>query len=190
MKKILLIDNYDSFTFNLQHYLEAFDAQIIVWRNDQFDIEEVASFDAIVISPGPGLPKDAGIIMEVIKQYHQSKPILGICLGMQAIGEYFGAQLKNLPTVFHGVSSDINIIEMDSNLFKNLPKTIQVGRYHSWVVDYPLPENLIITSIDEDENIMSIKHEIYNIRGVQFHPESILTPNGKEMIQNWIELLN
>lgn len=187
MKKILLIDNYDSFTFNLQHYLEAYDTQITVWRNDQFDIEEVEAFDAIVISPGPGLPKQAGIIMDVIHQYHQTKPILGICLGMQAIGEYFGSELKNLSQVFHGVSSTISIVEMDEKLFQNLPTNIQVGRYHSWVVNNPLPENLIITSMDEDKNIMSIKHEFYNVRGVQFHPESILTPHGKEMISNWIQ---
>ncbi len=186
MKKILLIDNYDSFTFNLQHYLEALDCEVTVWRNDEFETTEADPFDGIIISPGPGIPDEAGNIKAIIEKYHQSKSILGICLGMQAICEVFGGKLQNLKEVFHGVSSEITILDPDEKLFENIPDRIHVGRYHSWVVDQHLPESLIATSVDHDQNVMSLRHTVYNVKGVQFHPESILTPFGKQILKNWI----
>ncbi len=187
MKNILVIDNYDSFTYNLVHYLEDLNCKVSVLRNDEFDIEEVAKFDKILLSPGPGLPSDAGLLKEVIQKYAASKSILGVCLGQQAIGEVFGGKLTNLEKVYHGVSSKVQIIVNDEPLFNDLENEIEVGRYHSWVISKEnFPDDLEITSIDENGEIMSIRHKFYDVKGVQYHPESILTPNGKKILQNWI----
>lgn len=190
MNNILLLDNYDSFTYNLLHYIESVSNQKIdIFRNDKITLADVAKYDTIVISPGPGLPKDAGIIKEVIKQYSPSKKILGVCLGMQAIGEVFGGALINLQQVYHGVASKLDIIDKDDLLFKGIPTSTNVGRYHSWAIDREnFPNDLKITSIDEHGQIMSFKHKTYNVYGVQFHPESILTDNGKEMIANFLSI--
>lgn len=188
MKKMVLIDNYDSFTFNLVHYLEELDCNVVVLRNDEFEIEELQSFDAIILSPGPGIPSESGLLLEVIKTYASTKKILGICLGHQAIGEVFGATLLNLDSVFHGVSTKINITDTTETLFSNLPQQIEVGRYHSWAINPTnLPEVLEVTSESENGEIMSIRHKNFNVKGVQFHPESILTPSGKTILANWIQ---
>ena len=184
--KIVVIDNYDSFTYNLVHYLEDLGATVTVFRNDEFELKDLDVFDKIVLSPGPGIPDEAGLLKEVIKTYAKTKSILGICLGMQAIGEVFGGTLINLEKVYHGVASKITIIENDT-IFNNLPNEIEVGRYHSWVISNDnFPQNLIITSVDENKNFMSVKHSVYDVRGVQFHPESILTPDGKKILENWL----
>lgn len=187
--KILLLDNYDSFTYNLAHYLrELTGEQIPVIRNDQITVDEVDAYDAIVLSPGPGLPKDAGIMPELINRYAPTKKILGVCLGMQAIGEAFGGTLLNLQAVFHGVATTAEILQPDEILFKGLPSRIEVGRYHSWVVDETLlPAELEITATDETGRVMALRHRTFDVRGVQFHPESVLTPHGKTMISNWIK---
>ena len=185
MKPILVIDNYDSFTFNLVHYLEDLGCQVTVWRNDAFDIEEIAAFDKILLSPGPGIPAEAGLLLEVIRTYASTKSILGICLGQQAIAEAFGGSLVNLEKVHHGVAAAITIIA-DDPLFGGLPSSIKVGRYHSWSVSKNLPETLEATSVDDAGEIMSLRHRIYDVRGVQFHPESVLTPDGKAILQNWL----
>ena len=188
MKNILVIDNYDSFTYNLVHYLEDLNCKVSVLRNDEFDIEEVAKFDKILLSPGPGLPSEAGLLKEVIQKYAATKSILGVCLGQQAIGEVFGGKLTNLEKVYHGVASKVQIIVNDEPLFNDLENEIEVGRYHSWVISKEnFPDDLEITSVDENGEIMSIRHKIYDVKGVQYHPESILTPNGKKILQNWIE---
>jgi anthranilate synthase component 2 len=189
MKKIIIIDNYDSFTYNLVHYLEDLNCEVTVYRNDEFDIDELQKFDKILLSPGPGVPKEAGLLIEVIKTYAKTKSILGVCLGQQAIAEVFGGSLINLDKVHHGVSSTITIVSPDDPLFHNLETTIEVGRYHSWVVNpVGFPEVLEITSIDENNQIRSLRHRNLNIRGVQFHPESLLTPNGKQILENWLYL--
>ena len=186
MQHILVIDNYDSFVFNLVHYLEGFDTKVTVVRNDIVTIESIAKFDKIVLSPGPGLPAEAGLLHNIIKNYAGKKSILGICLGHQAIGEVFGATLSNLNEVYHGVAHTITVSSTDEPLFRGLGKRQQVGRYHSWVVDNPLPDVLEVTSTDQWGNIMSLRHRTLDVRSVQFHPESILTPNGRKMIENWI----
>ncbi len=187
MKKIVVIDNYDSFTYNLVHYLEDLDCQVTVFRNDEFDIEELEKFDKIVLSPGPGIPNEAGLLKEVLAHYSATKSILGVCLGQQAIGEVFGGSLINLEKVYHGVATKIKITNPDDILFKDLPTEFEVGRYHSWVVSNDnFPNDLIITSVDENGQIMSLKHSKFDVRGVQFHPESVLTPNGKKILENWI----
>ena len=189
MKKIIIIDNYDSFTYNLVHDLEDLNADVTVFRNDEFDIDELQKFDKIVLSPGPGVPKKAGLLLEVIRTYAKTKSILGICLGQQAIAEVFGGSLVNLEKVHHGVASTITIITPDDPLFHNLEKTIEVGRYHSWVVNpISFPEVLEITSIDSNNQIMSLRHRNFDVQGVQFHPESLLTPNGKQILENWLKL--
>lgn len=185
MKKIFVIDNYDSFTYNLVHYLEELGAAVTVKRNDQFDLEEIESYDYLLLSPGPGIPDEAGLLKAAIKKYAPTKKILGVCLGQQAIGEVFGAQLINLDTVFHGVATPVEVTEQDL-LFRDLPKTFEVGRYHSWVVQTPLPEELVATSYDDRQQLMSLRHKDYAVRAVQFHPESILTPSGKKILENWI----
>ncbi len=185
MKKIFVIDNYDSFTYNLVHYLEELGAAVTVKRNDQFDLEEIESYDYLLLSPGPGIPDEAGLLKAAIKKYAPTKKILGVCLGQQAIGEVFGAQLINLDTVFHGVATPVEVTEQDL-LFRDLPKTFEVGRYHSWVVKTPLPEELVATSYDDRQQLMSLRHKDYAVRAVQFHPESILTPFGKKILENWI----
>lgn len=187
--KILLLDNYDSFTYNLAYYLESFDVQIEVFRNDEIEMEDAKDFDKIVLSPGPGIPDEAGILKALIKEYASKKPILGICLGQQAIAEVFGGSLIRLDRVVHGVATLINVTAPDEILFKGLPEKLEAGRYHSWVVNPDnFPENLEITSVDENGNIMSLRHKTYDIRAVQFHPESIMTPLGKKMLENWVLL--
>ena len=188
MNNILVIDNYDSFTYNLVHYLEDLGADVTVYRNDEFTIEEVASFDKILLSPGPGLPEAAGLMNEVIRTYAGSKSILGICLGQQAIAEVFGATLINLEKVYHGIASNIVITVNDETLFQGLAAQISVGRYHSWTVSgSQFPEQLEATSVDENGEIMSLRHRVLDVKGVQFHPESILTPEGKTILKNWLQ---
>ncbi len=187
MKKIIIIDNYDSFTYNLVHYLEDLNAEVTVFRNDEFELNELEKFDKILLSPGPGIPEEAGLLLDVIKKYASTKSILGICLGQQAIGEVFGGSLINLEKVYHGVASKVKITKEDS-LFNDLPIEFEVGRYHSWVINPDnFPEDLEITSVDENGEIMSIRHKTLDIKGVQYHPESILTPNGKKILENWLE---
>lgn len=186
IKKILVIDNYDSFVYNLVHYLEELDCKVVVRRNDQLHLDDVEDYDKILLSPGPGIPDEAGLLKPIIKKYAASKSILGVCLGMQAIGEVFGGTLNNLDNVYHGVATKIKLFVDDEYLFKNLNPEIMVGRYHSWVVDKNLPDVLQATSYDEAGEIMSLRHKEFDVRGVQFHPESVLTPDGKEMIRNWV----
>ena len=185
MKKILVIDNYDSFTYNLVHYLEELGCEVIVKRNDQLTLEEVDAFNKIVLSPGPGIPDEAGLLKEIIATYAPTKSIFGVCLGQQAIAEVFGGTLINLDEVYHGIATTINIIK-DDILFEGIPKEIEVGRYHSWVVNPQLPDVLETTSVDENGQIMSLRHKTYDVRAVQFHPESVLTPYGKKMLENWV----
>lgn len=186
MIKTVIIDNYDSFTYNLSHLLKELGASVTVVRNDKFRIEDLEQFDKIVLSPGPGIPSEAGLMPQVIKSYAGRKPILGICLGHQAIGEAFGARLLNIGNVVHGVATPAHITVQDY-LFKGLPKDIEVGRYHSWVVDdKELPQCLEVTSRSDDGYIMSLRHREFDIRGIQFHPESVLTPQGKTIINNWL----
>ena len=187
MKKIIIIDNYDSFTYNLVHYLEDLNAEVTVFRNDEFELNELEKFDKILLSPGPGIPEEAGLLLEVIKKYASTKSILGICLGQQAIGEVFGGSLINLDKVYHGVASKVKI-KLEDSLFNNLPNEFEVGRYHSWVINPDdFPDALEITSEDENGEIMSIRHKTFDIKGVQYHPESILTPHGKKILENWLE---
>ncbi len=185
--KILLIDNYDSFTFNLLHYLNKFESEVTVLRNDEFSISEIEKYDRIVLSPGPGLPADAGKIVEVIRTYGEHKKILGICLGMQAIAEASGGTLINLANVHHGVAIPVNIIDANEPLFFGLPASFLTGRYHSWCVNaLTLPGVLKVTAIDHHGEIMSLTHQNQLLRGVQFHPESILTEWGTAIISNWL----
>ena len=187
LMKILVIDNYDSFTYNLVHYLEDLNCEVTVYRNDEFDIDEIKNFDKILLSPGPGVPDEAGLLKEVIRTYAATKSILGVCLGQQAIGEVFGGSLINLEKVYHGVATNVNILVDNESLFDGLEKQIEVGRYHSWVVNTEgFPDVLEITSVDENGQIMSLRHKTYDVRGVQFHPESVLTPNGKKILENWV----
>ena len=186
--KILVIDNYDSFVYNLVHYLEELDCTVTVKRNDQLDLNEVEQYDKILLSPGPGIPDEAGLLKEIIKQYAPTKSMLGVCLGQQAIGEVFGGNLTNLDKVFHGVATSATQLVEDEPLFKNINKEFEIGRYHSWVVSSEnFPSDLEITSLDQNGQIMSLRHKHYDVRGVQFHPESVLTPEGKKMIKNWVE---
>lgn len=187
MKNILVIDNYDSFVYNLVHYLEELDCKVVVKRNDQLTLNEVEEYDKILLSPGPGIPDEAGLLKPIIEKYASTKSILGVCLGMQAIGEVFGGTLINLDEVHHGVATKIELFVDDEYLFSGLPKELQVGRYHSWVVERNLPNSLQATSYDEKGEIMSLRHTEFDVRGVQFHPESVLTPEGKEMIRNWVQ---
>lgn len=187
MKKILVIDNYDSFTYNLVHYLEEFHCDVTVKRNDKLQLEEVAAYDKILLSPGPGVPDEAGLLKSIIKTYAPTKSILGVCLGLQAIAEVFGGLLINLETVHHGMASTIKIVAKDDVLYRNIPKTLEAGRYHSWIVSPELPSDMLVTSVDDEGHIMSLKHKYYDVRGVQYHPESILTPHGKHILKNWVE---
>jgi anthranilate synthase component 2 len=186
--RILIVDNYDSFTFNLSHYFEKIDnLDVVVLRNDELEIEAIQSFDAIVFSPGPGLPLEAGKMMQVIEKYYNSKPMLGVCLGHQALAEFFGAQLKNLPRVYHGVSTSVKIVE-DHFIFNGLPSIFNVGRYHSWAVEEStMPISLKIICKSEDNEIMMFVHKSLPITGIQFHPESILTPQGMQLLVNWLD---
>lgn len=187
---ILLIDNYDSFTYNLSQYLEeegGEDVEVTVWRNDQFNIDDVERFDKIVLSPGPGVPDEAGLLKAVIRRYAPTKSILGVCLGEQAIGEVFGAEIYNLNTVFHGIQSSVRIVAPDY-IFDNLSDSIKVGRYHSWVVGKEdFPAELEVTAVSDEGQIMALKHRVYDVHGIQFHPESILTPEGRTIIRNFIK---
>ena len=184
---ILVIDNYDSFTYNLVHYLEDLNSLVTVKRNDQLTIEEVADYDKIVLSPGPGIPDEAGLLKSIISAYAQTKPILGVCLGHQAIGEVFGGSLTNLDKVFHGVATSVQVV-CDDPLFDGLGKNFEVGRYHSWVVEKPLPEELVLLAEEDNGQVMAMKHKKYDIYGVQFHPESILSPEGKQLLNNWLKM--
>ena len=185
--KILVFDNYDSFTYNLVHLVEKITNQkVTVVRNDQITLEEVAEYDKIILSPGPGIPSEAGLLLPLIKQYAASKSILGVCLGHQAIGEAFGATLENLTTVYHGVATPIKI-DNTNYLFNGLEDSVEVGRYHSWVIaSKDLPDELKVTATDENGLIMAIEHTVYDVCGVQFHPESVLTPSGETVIKNWL----
>ena len=184
--KTLLIDNYDSFTYNLRQILEEEGGEVTVWRNDRFKLQDVKPFDHVVLSPGPGIPSEAGLLEDVIRTWAETKPILGICLGEQAIGEVFGGKLFNLPHVFHGVQTPVHILE-EEPLFRNLPSTIQAGRYHSWVVSKEdFPTCLQITAESEEGQIMALRHRTLPVHGIQFHPESILTPCGRTIIHNFI----
>lgn len=186
--KVLVFDNYDSFTYNLVHALKKLGVKNLeVHRNDQINIDEIERFDKIVLSPGPGLPAESGILPELIRRYAPSKSILGVCLGQQAIAESFGGSLLNLSNVYHGVSSKIKIVNPDV-LFESLPAEIEVGRYHSWVVNpSDLPDVLKVTAVDENGMIMALTHKYFDVRGVQFHPESVLTPMGEQMLKNWLK---
>lgn len=186
--KIVIIDNYDSFTFNLSHLLTELGVKTTVLRNDQFELSDLEPYTKIVLSPGPGIPSEAGLLTDVIRTYAGKKPILGVCLGHQAIGEVFGAQLQNLSDVFHGVATPCHIVA-DDPMFGGLANEITVGRYHSWVVSNAnLPDCLEVTAVSDEGYIMALRHRQFNIRGIQFHPESVLTPDGKRMILNWLYL--
>ena len=184
--KIVIIDNYDSFTYNLSHAIKALGANVTVVRNDQFELKDLEKYDKIILSPGPGIPSESGLLLDVIRSYANKKPILGICLGEQAIGEAFGGKLINLKDVFHGVQTPVQILN-DEVLFKSLPEKLLVGRYHSWVVSKEeLPECLEITALSEEGYIMGLRHKTFDVHGIQFHPESVLTPEGIQIIQNFI----
>ena len=189
VRKILLFDNYDSFTYNLVHLVEKIlHTKVDVYRNNEIPMEQVKEYDKIILSPGPGIPEEAGMLLPLIKEYASSKSILGVCLGHQAIAEAFGATLINLETVFHGVATPIKILDRDDPLYKGLDETIEVGRYHSWIVsDKNLPAALEIKSVDANNYIMGLKHKNFDVQGVQFHPESVLTPCGEIIIRNWLE---
>lgn len=187
MKKILVIDNYDSFVYNLVHYLEDLGCEVIVKRNDQLTLDEVAAFDKILLSPGPGIPDEAGLLKQIIEKYGASKSIFGVCLGQQAIGEVYGGTLRNLDKVYHGVATAVETVVDNTTIFKGLEKSFDVGRYHSWVVAKEnFPDVLEITAIDENGQVMALRHKEYDVRGVQFHPESVLTPDGMKMLENWV----
>ena len=186
--KIVIIDNYDSFTYNLSHLVKELGAEVTVVRNDQFELPDLEQYSKIILSPGPGIPSEAGLLLDVIRTYAGKKPILGVCLGHQAIGEVFGAKLENLSDVFHGVATPCHIIA-DDPIFSGLERDITIGRYHSWVVSREsLPDCLEITAVSDERQIMALRHRELNVRGIQFHPESVLTPDGRKMLQNWMFL--
>ena len=186
--KIVIIDNYDSFTYNLSHLVKELGADVTVFRNDKFLLNEIEQYDKIILSPGPGIPSEAGLLLDVIRTYRGRKPMLGVCLGHQAIGEVFGARLTNLSTVYHGVATEGTQYGNDP-IFRGMPKRIIMGRYHSWVVDSTsLPECLEVTAMSDDGYIMALRHRYYDIHGIQFHPESVLTTEGRQIVRNWLEL--
>jgi anthranilate synthase component II len=191
--KILVFDNYDSFTYNLVHLVEKITHEKVeVYRNDQLPLEKVKDYDKIILSPGPGIPEEAGLLLPLIKEYAASKSILGVCLGHQAIGEAFGGKLVNLSTVYHGVATEIEVggrkSEVRSELFSGLPDRFEVGRYHSWIVsDENFPDELEVTARDDNNYIMALQHKNYDVQGVQFHPESVLTPDGEKILRNWLK---
>jgi len=189
MKKILVIDNYDSFTYNLVHLVnEVTGERPDVLRNDSFGLDEIEKYDLLLLSPGPGLPSEAGRLEEVIQKFSPAKKILGVCLGHQAIGEVFGAKLKNLPRVYHGVETPVTITQSNHPLFKNVASPLMAGRYHSWVVAKEnFPDSLEVLAEDDSGEIMALCHRSYDVWGVQFHPESVMTPAGKQLIKNWVE---
>jgi len=186
--KILVFDNYDSFTYNLVQMIEKITNQKVdVYRNDEISLEEIEKYDKIILSPGPGIPEEAGILLDLIKKYAPTKSILGVCLGQQAIAEAFGGNLINLTEIFHGVATSSKTVRENVKLFKDLPKEIEVGRYHSWAVNpEKFPAELEITATDNDGMIMALQHRNYDVHGVQFHPESILTPDGEQIIRNFL----
>lgn len=184
---ICIIDNYDSFTYNLSHAIKSLGAEVTVLRNDKFNIGDLEKFDKLVLSPGPGIPSEAGLLTEVVRHYADHKPILGVCLGEQAIGEVFGGKLVNLSEVYHGVQTPADIIANDY-IFDNLPKEIKVGRYHSWVVsDEHFPTDLEITARSKEGYIIALRHKSFDVHGIQFHPESVLTPDGLTIIGNFLK---
>lgn len=184
--RLLIFDNYDSFTYNIAHTVRQLGVEPDVIRNDKITIDEVGNYDKIIISPGPGIPSEAGILPQLLERYGSEKPILGVCLGHQAIGERFGAKLRNLSTVYHGVQSTVRLTA-DDYIFAGIPSEFEVGRYHSWVVDRDLlPSELEVTAVSPDGEIMAMRHRNLDVRGVQFHPESVLTPYGLEIIDNWL----
>ena len=184
--KIVIIDNYDSFTYNLSHLVKELGTEVNVVRNDEFELEALDAFDKIILSPGPGIPSEAGLLLDVIREYAGRKPILGVCLGHQAIGEVFGGKLTNLSTVFHGVATEGTQLGNDY-LFDGLPERITMGRYHSWVVDREgWPEALEVTALSDEGQVMALRHRKMDIHGIQFHPESVLTPDGRHMLENFI----
>ena len=186
--KILVFDNYDSFTYNLVHLVRKIVSDSIdVYRNDEITLEEVDAYDKIILSPGPGIPSEAGLLLPLIKEYAGKKSILGVCLGHQAIGEAFGGKLINLSTVYHGVATDCRLSNAGCQLFGGLPDVIPVGRYHSWIVSTEaFPEELEVTATDQNGYIMGLQHKKYDLQGVQFHPESVLTPDGERIMRNWL----
>ena len=187
--KILVFDNYDSFTYNLVQLIReiATDAKVDVFRNDEIPLEVVKAYDKILLSPGPGIPSESGLLLPLIKEYAATKSIFGVCLGQQAIGESFGGSLSNLSKVYHGIATPVHLTA-PSTLFEGLPNTFSVGRYHSWVVnEKDLPSDLIITSKDDEGYIMSLEHKTYDVKGVQYHPESVLTPEGAKIVANWLK---
>jgi anthranilate synthase component 2 len=186
--KILMIDNYDSFTYNLVHMLETFDGvSVVVKRNDQLTLDDVVPFEKIVLSPGPGIPSEAGLMPEIVKAFAETKSILGVCLGHQCIGESFGGRLLNIEAPIHGKATPIEIVDPSEPLFQGLPRRFSVGRYHSWVVrNEGLPDDIKVTAVDDAGSIMALRHTRLDICGVQFHPESILTEHGRTMLENWI----
>jgi len=187
-KKVLVIDNYDSFTYNLVHLVNELGREVEVWRNDKFELGDVDQFEKILLSPGPGIPEEAGLLLDVIKTYAPTKSIFGVCLGQQAIAEAFGGTLLNLGRPMHGIATPITVLDNTEVLFNECPSVIKVGRYHSWVVsNYGFPECLKITATDETDEIMALRHRELDVRGVQFHPESVLTEHGKQMMKNWLE---
>lgn len=187
--KIAVIDNYDSFTYNLVHAIRKISGlQVDVYRNDELALKDLEKYDKIVLSPGPGLPVEAGLLMDIIRRYSPSKSILGVCLGHQAIGEAFGGSLTNMNRVLHGIATPVKTTSNTTDLYAGLPNTFSVGRYHSWIVNEPdLPACLKVTGYDDNGMIMSMKHEKYDVEGVQFHPESVLTPLGEQIIANWLK---
>jgi anthranilate synthase component 2 len=186
--KIIIIDNYDSFTYNLVHAIRKISGEDVkVVRNDEVTLEELEDFDKIVLSPGPGLPSESGLLIPVIREFASRKSILGVCLGHQAIGEVFGGKLLNMNKVLHGIATPVNVISRSTTLFDGIPDQFEAGRYHSWIVDNDgFPECLEITSVDNENRIMSLRHKEFQVEGVQFHPESVLTPLGEKLIENWL----
>jgi anthranilate synthase component 2 len=186
--KILVFDNYDSFTYNLVHLVEKIlHLKVDVYRNDEIPLEKVKEYDKIILSPGPGIPSEAGLLLPLIKEYASSKSILGVCLGHQAIGEAFGGNLVNLDTVFHGVATPIKIINNEAPILKGLEENPEVGRYHSWIIDSKnFPKGLEITAVDENGYVMALQHKTFDVQGLQFHPESVLTPCGEKIMKNWL----
>ena len=187
--KILIFDNYDSFTYNLVHLVEKImHLKVEVFRNDKITLEDVKKYDKIILSPGPGIPDEAGLLLPLIKEYASTKSILGVCLGHQAIGEAFGGSLINLTKVFHGVATDCQLSNVNCRLFENMPEKFKIGRYHSWIVaEKNFPDELEVTATDDNNYIMAMQHKKYDIQGVQFHPESILTPEGEKIMRNWFK---
>lgn len=187
-ERVVIIDNYDSFTYNLAHLVKQLGAKVEVFRNDQFTLNQLERFTKIILSPGPGIPEEAGLLMDVIRTYAGRKPMLGVCLGHQAIAEVFGGKLVNLKEVYHGIATEGTQFGNDP-IFSGLPKRIVMGRYHSWVVDRAgFPDCLEVTAMSDDGQIMALRHRNYNIHGIQFHPESVLTPEGATIVRNWLQL--